>query len=594
MKTITISLGIAILGYTTLSFIGLSETESISKYKSSPPRSGGPAEFLGADKTGSPLSTSTCTLCHGPSNANTTTTIQVKDMSNTPITQYTPGDTYTIEVTVNNGSMTEFGMQMVALTSANNQAGTISTPSSNAQIFNLSGVQYLEHNSTTNGAGSAIYTSMWMAPATGSGMLTLYGVSIGVNGNGNTSGDQTSSPINMQLTELIPTTIDYSNTNFCDNSTNETPTITGTTGGVFSSTPVGLALNPSTGEIDFTTSTPNSYTITYTTATEIATATLEVNITYNTADATTICDGDIYTFGTQTLNSNDAGLNSETFQSISGCDSVVTLTLSVINPITSNISATLCSGDTFNFGSQILDASNSGLNTLTLDNAAANGCDSIVNLTLTVINPVINDITATICDGDTYDFGTQVLDASNAGLNTLTLENAAANGCDSIINLTLSATSIDNSISVINNSFMSNQNGATYQWIECPAMTPLADSTNQSIIIGSSLIDFSYGAIITLNGCSDTSDCLTVLNIQDNITQNKLSVYPNPSQNQIQIGGLENYNSIKSITVTSINGKHIKTLPINSIIEITELKKGVYIINVIHETGVEQLRFIKN
>lgn len=44
-----------------------------------------------------------------------------------------------------------------------------------------------------------------------------------------------------------------------------TVTFTGTTGGTFSATPVGLSLNTATGEIDLVASTPQIYTVTYTT-----------------------------------------------------------------------------------------------------------------------------------------------------------------------------------------------------------------------------------------------------------------------------------------------------------------------------------------
>src|SRR5690606_27583549 len=46
---------------------------------------------------------------------------------------------------------------------------------------------------------------------------------------------------------------------------NETPTITGVTGGTFSALPAGLDIDPLTGEVDFSASSANNYTITYTT-----------------------------------------------------------------------------------------------------------------------------------------------------------------------------------------------------------------------------------------------------------------------------------------------------------------------------------------
>ena len=61
-----------------------------------------------------------------------------------------------------------------------------------------------------------------------------------------------------------PPTISY-NTPFCQSSTVETVTITGTTGGVFSASPFSLSINAITGTIDPSASVPGTYVVTYTT-----------------------------------------------------------------------------------------------------------------------------------------------------------------------------------------------------------------------------------------------------------------------------------------------------------------------------------------
>ena len=65
-----------------------------------------------------------------------------------------------------------------------------------------------------------------------------------------------------------------------------TPTITGTTGGTFSST-TGLSINASTGEIDLSSSTAGTYTISYLTSSNLCaeTGTFAVTIT-NDEDGT--------------------------------------------------------------------------------------------------------------------------------------------------------------------------------------------------------------------------------------------------------------------------------------------------------------------
>lgn len=57
----------------------------------------------------------------------------------------------------------------------------------------------------------------------------------------------------------------YGASSYCVNGTDPTPTITGLAGGTFSSSPSGLSINTSTGVIDLSASSSNSYTVTYTT-----------------------------------------------------------------------------------------------------------------------------------------------------------------------------------------------------------------------------------------------------------------------------------------------------------------------------------------
>lgn len=56
----------------------------------------------------------------------------------------------------------------------------------------------------------------------------------------------------------------YSQDSYRVDESNPTPTITGDTGGTFTATPEGLSINSSTGEITLSTSSINSYTVTYT------------------------------------------------------------------------------------------------------------------------------------------------------------------------------------------------------------------------------------------------------------------------------------------------------------------------------------------
>ena len=164
----------------------------------------------------------------------------------------------------------------------------------------------------------------------------------------------------------------------------------------------------------------------------IVTLNLSVSPIYNTELSASICDGEVY--NENGFNVSEAGVYSQTLQALNGCDSIVTLTLSV-NPIfNTNLSAFICEGQTYTENG--FNVSEAGVYTQSLQ--SVNGCDSIVTLTLNV-NPIFHtELSATICEGSVYnDNGFNV---SEAGTYTQNLQ--SVNGCDSIVTLTLNINSV--------------------------------------------------------------------------------------------------------------------------------------------------------
>ena len=74
-----------------------------------------------------------------------------------------------------------------------------------------------------------------------------------------------SSTVSVTINAMDDASFSYSAAAFCVNQSDPIATVTGLTGGTFSST-TGLALSISTGTIDLSASTPGTYLITYTTA----------------------------------------------------------------------------------------------------------------------------------------------------------------------------------------------------------------------------------------------------------------------------------------------------------------------------------------
>ncbi|MCB0667015.1 MAG: gliding motility-associated C-terminal domain-containing protein, partial [Saprospiraceae bacterium] len=137
--------------------------------------------------------------------------------------------------------------------------------------------------------------------------------------------------------------------------------------------------------------------------------------------------GEIYTFGSVTL--TETGIYVDTLATIHGCDSIVTLTLTVHPVYDITIDEQICEGTSFDFNGDMLDVAGTYTQTLT----TVNGCDSVVTLNLTVLDILRTELDETICEGETLDFNGQILSESGTYSHT-TLSSI---GCDSIINLNL-------------------------------------------------------------------------------------------------------------------------------------------------------------
>jgi hypothetical protein len=137
----------------------------------------------------------------------------------------------------------------------------------------------------------------------------------------------------------------------------------------------------------------------------------------SSTQSASICQGASFTFGTQTLTT--AGTYQRTIPNAAGCDSVITLNLTVNANTSSTQNASICQGASFTFGTQTLTTA--GSYQRTIPNAA--GCDSVITLNLTVKANTSSTQSASICQGASFTFGTQTL--TTAGSYQRTMPNAA-------------------------------------------------------------------------------------------------------------------------------------------------------------------------
>jgi len=186
----------------------------------------------------------------------------------------------------------------------------------------------------------------------------------------------------------------------------------------------------------------------------------------------------------------------------------------------------------------------------------------------------------TACNSYTWIDGNTYTISNNTA--TYTIFGGAVNGCDSLV--TLDLTIIDPvDVSVTENGFTltANQSGAAYQWIDCNN-NPIPGETNQSF---TATAGGSYAVIIDDGTCADTSDCYTiiVLGIEDFNTS--LAIYPNPANDKITIKG----EAINSIKVTDFKGRTVRQLLTSGnqvTIDLSGNAKGVYFVSVETKKGI--------
>ncbi len=364
-------------------------------------------------------------------------------------------------------------------------------------------------------------------------------------------------------------------------------TITSTDGsGNSSSCTFNLTINPIYNEVDSasicsgdsytfgtqTLTTGGTYTEVFTSVSgcdSTVVLTLTEYPVYNETATASMCVGSTYQFGTQSLTT--AGTYTEVFTSISGCDSTVVLTLTVTTSVNYTDSATICQGDTYSFGTQLLDSTGVYTEVFPLPS----GCDSIVTLTLTVGQEYNTSITHTMCEGDSYQFGGQTLTQSG---NYGTIYQSI-HGCDSTVNLMLIIGAENVDVIQDGPELTADNANATYQWVDCDNnFQPILGDTNQVFV---ATANGNYAVIIYEGGCSDTSACYNVnnVNVVELLLENHIKLYPNPARNQFTI---ELDGTIQDIefNMYDISGKQLfneqQILSNTTRINVSHYERGVY------------------
>ena len=327
-------------------------------------------------------------------------------------------------------------------------------------------------------------------------------------------------------------------------------------------------------------------------ACEISTLYLSQIQSLNSTEIVSACtsyqwiDGNTYTQST----------NTPTFvlTNAQGCDSTVTLDLTITQPNTGSETVTECDSYTWSTNGQTYNQT--GQYTSVLTNL--NGCDSTVTLNLTITNSNTGSETVTECDSYTWNADGQTY--TQSGQYTEVLSNQ--DGCDSTVTLNLTIETVDittqpvdQNVVVGNNAqftVVTSASNPTYQW-QMDNGTGYMNLTNAGQYNGTDTDvltisnvqlnqnNFMYRCVVISGNC-ETISSVARLTIQDNvglddINKNIFNVYPNPTSNSFTISSDKVINS--EFTILDSQGREVLKGSMNGqehTIDISKLSKGVY------------------
>jgi hypothetical protein len=287
---------------------------------------------------------------------------------------------------------------------------------------------------------------------------------------------------------------------------------------------------------------------------------------------------------TYTANNNTA---KDTIKNVAGCDSIVTLNLTIKNPTAGIDVQSACGSYKWIDGITYTASNNTAKDTL----VNAVGCDSIVTLNLTIKNPTMSTDVKSACGSYKWIDGVTYTTSNNTAKDTL----VNAVGCDSIVTLNLTINNVNIATTTVGDTIISNDGAAAYQWIDCNNNNQfIPGATNQKYIATAS---GNYAVIVTLGACSDTSSCVNIIitGIKTNALNNNIKLYPNPTSDYINVN-IANNNQLVNYTITSIEGRTIATgATTNNTfkINLSEESKGLYFLRINQENRNVTYKIIK-
>lgn len=304
---------------------------------------------------------------------------------------------------------------------------------------------------------------------------------------------------------------------------------------------------------------------------------LAINLTILSSTSSSIgaisCESYVSPSGNYSWNTD--GIYTDTIANNIGCDSIITINLTIASSTSETIFLTGCDSVVSPSGNYIWTASGSFLDTL--NNAA--GCDSVLIVGVQIESSSSTSFPVSSCEAYTSPSGNYIWDSSGTYLDTV----MKANGCPDYLTIDLTVTNVDTTVTQNDRTLQAQVSGLVYQWLDC--------GNGYAVILGETQATYTpvdpgvYALQITQNGCVDTSGCHTIssgLSIFDQFPS-QISLYPNPGHDQFQIDMGDFYSDIH-LEVWNLAGQKVleESFKNQAVLSVTmpNMAEGLYLIKV--------------
>lgn len=247
-----------------------------------------------------------------------------------------------------------------------------------------------------------------------------------------------------------------------------------------------------------------------------------------------------------------------------------------------SVSPTICQGQIY-VAPDESEYEIEGTYEVTIPNAA--GCDSIITINLTVNLPVETYISTEACGS--YTTGAGAVYYSPGSYEEYL---SAANGCDSTVYYQIMMVyPISETIVVVGDSIRSEMfNATSFQWYDCATNDPIDGATERVFY---PTAPGNYKVVASVSWCNVESECVSFGDTGTSISSlnaGNLQVYPNPVKDILHVTA----DNAVLIEIYDIRGAKVLSISENTVheVSVSSLSSGMYLL----KAGNQTFKFVKN